>query len=160
MNDNDTGTGPIEIDKVRASKAGHAFQLGPHVQLLNSCRRRPTLPLSRLRVSMSETNRAWELVRSRLPISSGTTAPPMLPGRIESRSFSSNTRSQAPTRQCELLTWHQLLPSLPRPMPSFGRCMGMIMFSPWSGMNLLRTGPSTRTKGRRSQRCRGHPRSR
>jgi hypothetical protein len=25
MNDNYTGTGPIEIDKVRASKAGHAF---------------------------------------------------------------------------------------------------------------------------------------
>jgi len=30
--------------------------------------------------------------------------------------------------------------------------VGMIMFSPWSGMNLLRTGPSTRTWGRRSQR--------
>jgi len=25
MSDNDTGTAPIEIDKVRASKAGHAF---------------------------------------------------------------------------------------------------------------------------------------
>ena len=146
MNDNDTGTGPIEIDKVRASKAGHAFHEAwaarTALELLP-----PSTDLTSITLEGFDERDEQSLGTGAVEIAdlARTTAPPMLPGRIESRSFSSNTRSQAPTRQFVLLTWHQLLPSLPRPMQSFGQRTAMIMFLPWSGMNLLRTGPSTRT---------------
>lgn len=81
------------------------MQLGPRAPPLNSSRRRPTLALSFLEGFDEQDEQSLGTGAVELPILCDTTAPPMLPGRIESQSFSSSTRSQAPIRQFELLTW-------------------------------------------------------
>ena len=145
MSDDDTGTTPIEIDKVRASKAGHAFHEAwaarTALELLP-----PSTDLTAITLEGFDEQDEQNLGTGAVEIADlvryhGATD---VARAHRVMSFSSNTRLQAPTRQFELLTWHQLLPSLQRPMPSFGRLMATIMFSPWSAMNLRRTGPSTR----------------
>ena len=99
------------IDKVRASKAGHAFHEAwaarTALELLP-----PSTDLTAITLEGFDEARRAELGNWRgrdWPILSGTTALPMLPGLIESRSFSSNTRSQAPQRRFERLTWASTL---------------------------------------------------
>src|SRR5258708_40145161 len=146
MSDDDTGTAPIEIDKVRASKAGHAFH--------EAWAARTALEL--LPPSTDLTAITLEGFDERDEHSLGTGAVEIA-DLVRHHGATDVARAhratvvqfkysiQGPNRQFELLTWHQLSPSLPRPMPSFARRMAMTRLSPGTGISLPRTGPSTKT---------------